>query len=59
MSVDTQVNTSLDDKDINGDTPPPPLIVDGEIKTTNNKQVNNKQEEEGTGLSNTDQVKGI
>ena len=59
MSVETQVNTSLDDKDINGDTPPPPLIVDGEITTTNNKQVNNKQEEEGTGLSNTDQVKGI
>ena len=53
------MNTSLDDKDINGDTPPPPLIVDGEITTTNNKQVNNKQEEEGTGLSNTDQVKGI
>ena len=52
------MNTSLDDKDINGDTPPPPLIVDGEI-TTNNKQVNNKQEEEGTGLSNTDQFKGI
>ena len=54
MSVETQVNTSLDDKDINGDTPPPPLIVDGEITTTNNKQ-----EEEGTGLSNTNQVKGI
>ena len=53
------MNTSLDDKDINGDTPPPPLIVDGEITTTNNKQVNNRQEEEGTGLSNTDQVKGI